>query len=246
MDFAEAIHKYCLRSEDSSYAFPTKLRETPAKHTKCYNGSIHDSESWTEHLLRATLANEQFAANPDSHGHDIYSVAAELYQLIEQVFKTCCILENDHTFADATATYVKGLEWYQNFFRYSKTYTGREPFILFVHTYYHFCILTLLTPYVMDMALVTDGSPPGKICGEAANIILKLMEHRECLAGHTEPRVATHADYLLFDIDYPLAPEGPFPATIHDAEDAVKYLLDSPQEYESTHVSVSGFRLIQI
>ncbi len=73
------------------------------------------------------------ATNPDLRGPDIYAVAAELYRLVEQVFKTCCGPEPDHhTFADATATYVKGLEWYQNFFKYSEAYTGREPLILFV------------------------------------------------------------------------------------------------------------------
>ncbi|TQW12218.1 nitrogen assimilation transcription factor nirA [Cordyceps javanica] len=95
--------------------------------------STCDSQSWRVHLLRPTLANEMLMADSDLRGEDIYLVVAELYQLIEQVFKTCCVSEKDRTFDDATATYIKGLEWYQNFFKHSETYTGREPLILFVH-----------------------------------------------------------------------------------------------------------------
>ncbi|TQW01055.1 nitrogen assimilation transcription factor nirA [Cordyceps javanica] len=150
--------------------------------------STCDSQSWRVHLLRPTLANEMLMADSDLRGEDIYLVVAELYQLIEQVFKTCCVSEKDRTFDDATATYIKGLEWYQNFFKHSETYTGREPLILFVHTYYHFCILSLFTPYVMDQTPIGHGgSPPGTICEEAAHIILKLMRHHDSLAGDTEP-----------------------------------------------------------
>ncbi len=47
----------------------------------------------------------------------------------------------------------------------------------------------MFTPYVTDMTLVSDGSTPGKICEEAATIILKLLRHYDGgLAGDdTEP-----------------------------------------------------------
>ncbi|XWW94130.1 hypothetical protein V2A60_002072 [Cordyceps javanica] len=166
MDFAEAIRKHCVQNVGVACA-PTTARRAAAS-TYC--------------------ANEMLMADSDLRGEDIYLVVAELYQLIEQVFKTCCVSEKDRTFDDATATYIKGLEWYQNFFKHSETYTGREPLILFVHTYYHFCILSLFTPYVMDQTPIGHGgSPPGTICEEAAHIILKLMRHHDSLAGDTEP-----------------------------------------------------------
>lgn len=41
---------------------------------------------------------------------------------------------------------------------------------------------------MMDMTLVGNGgSPPGKICEEAANVILRLTKHHDSLAGDTEP-----------------------------------------------------------
>ncbi|ATY61412.1 Conidial development fluffy [Cordyceps militaris] len=210
MDFAEAMRKYRVqnagstgtpmsrrRVSASTYCGaismnrpggPIDSQETTAKHPNSIGGGTCDSQSWTDHLLRPTLANEFVAGDSELRGDDIYLVAAELYQLIEQVFKTCCVLEKDRTFAEATATYIKGLEWYQSFFKYSEAYTGREPLILFVHTYYHFCILALFTPYMMDQTVVGNGgSPPGKICEEAANIILKLMNHHDSLAGDAEP-----------------------------------------------------------
>ena len=54
-------------------------------------------------------------------------------------------------------------------------------------------------------------------------------------------RIATQAGYVVLDIDYRIAPEHPFPAAIHDAEDAAKYVLDHPEHYKTRHISVSGF-----
>jgi acetyl esterase/lipase len=38
-----------------------------------------------------------------------------------------------------------------------------------------------------------------------------------------------------------LAPEHPFPAAVNDVEDAIKYVLNQPEEYNTLQVSVSGF-----
>ncbi|OAA52885.1 carboxylesterase [Cordyceps fumosorosea ARSEF 2679] len=54
-------------------------------------------------------------------------------------------------------------------------------------------------------------------------------------------RVASSAGYVVLDVDYRLAPEHPFPAAIHDAEDAICYVLDHAAEYKTSHVSISGF-----
>lgn len=54
-------------------------------------------------------------------------------------------------------------------------------------------------------------------------------------------RIAKDTPYTVYDVQYRLAPEHPFPAAPHDAEDAVKYVLGRPQEFDLSHVSVSGF-----
>jgi acetyl esterase/lipase len=53
--------------------------------------------------------------------------------------------------------------------------------------------------------------------------------------------IATNTGYVVLDVEYRLGPEHPFPAAVHDVEDAVKYVLDRPEEYKTSQVSVSGF-----
>jgi acetyl esterase/lipase len=53
--------------------------------------------------------------------------------------------------------------------------------------------------------------------------------------------IATSAGYAVLDVEYRLAPEHPFPAMVNDVEDAVKYVLTRPDEYNASQVSVSGF-----
>lgn len=53
--------------------------------------------------------------------------------------------------------------------------------------------------------------------------------------------VASSTGYVVLDVNYRLAPEHPFPAALNDVEDAVKYVLDHPSEYQASQVSISGF-----
>ncbi|RHZ47892.1 putative carboxylesterase [Aspergillus thermomutatus] len=53
--------------------------------------------------------------------------------------------------------------------------------------------------------------------------------------------IATTAGYAVLDVEYRLGPEHPFPAAVNDVEDAVKYVLGRPEEYQTSQVSVSGF-----
>jgi len=54
-------------------------------------------------------------------------------------------------------------------------------------------------------------------------------------------RIANETKYTVLDIQYRLAPEHPFPAALHDVEDAIKYVLSQPEKYDSTRISISGF-----
>jgi acetyl esterase/lipase len=53
--------------------------------------------------------------------------------------------------------------------------------------------------------------------------------------------VATNSSYVVLDVEYRVAPENPFPAAINDAEDVVKYVLNHPDLYLTSRVSICGF-----
>lgn len=53
--------------------------------------------------------------------------------------------------------------------------------------------------------------------------------------------ISSQTKYDVIDVRYRLAPENPFPAALNDAEDAVKYVLGRPDEYDLSHISISGF-----
>ena len=53
--------------------------------------------------------------------------------------------------------------------------------------------------------------------------------------------VATHTSHVVLDVQYRVAPEDPFPAAVNDAEDAVKYVLGHPDEYQTSRISLCGF-----
>jgi acetyl esterase/lipase len=72
-------------------------------------------------------------------------------------------------------------------------------------------------------------------CGSGFAIPLHGMDDDFCR------HIAKVAGYVVLDVEYRLGPEHPFPAAIHDVEDAVRYVLDHPGEYQTAHVSVSGF-----
>ncbi|KAA8903643.1 Alpha/Beta hydrolase protein [Sphaerosporella brunnea] len=53
--------------------------------------------------------------------------------------------------------------------------------------------------------------------------------------------IAERTDYTVIDVSYRLAPENPFPAAPHDMEDSIKWVLNRPQEFDPSHVAISGF-----
>lgn len=54
-------------------------------------------------------------------------------------------------------------------------------------------------------------------------------------------RVSRETKYTVLDVPYRLAPENPFPAALNDVEDAVNYALGRADEFDLTHLSISGF-----
>ena len=53
--------------------------------------------------------------------------------------------------------------------------------------------------------------------------------------------VANNAAYTVIDVQYRLAPEHPFPAAFHDAEDVVTWVRSQPERFDMSLVSLSGF-----
>lgn len=54
-------------------------------------------------------------------------------------------------------------------------------------------------------------------------------------------KIKDNTRYTVLDVSYRLAPEDPFPAAPHDAEDVIKYVLAHPEKYDAKHLSLSGF-----
>ncbi|KAJ5467481.1 hypothetical protein N7475_005233 [Penicillium sp. IBT 31633x] len=53
--------------------------------------------------------------------------------------------------------------------------------------------------------------------------------------------VADNAHYTVIDVQYRLAPENPFPAAYHDAEDTVSWVRSQPERFDLSLISLSGF-----
>lgn len=53
--------------------------------------------------------------------------------------------------------------------------------------------------------------------------------------------IANTTDHVVLDVNYCLAPEYPFPKALNDIEDTLQYVLDRPNEYLTSQISVSGF-----
>lgn len=54
-------------------------------------------------------------------------------------------------------------------------------------------------------------------------------------------QMSRETKYTVLDLPYRLAPENPFPAALNDVEDAINYALGRPDEFDASHISLSGF-----
>ncbi|KAJ5189498.1 Alpha/beta hydrolase fold-3 [Penicillium cf. griseofulvum] len=53
--------------------------------------------------------------------------------------------------------------------------------------------------------------------------------------------IARKTGFAVLDCAYRLAPENKFPAAVHDAEDAVQWILSHPEKFDASQLSISGF-----
>lgn len=53
--------------------------------------------------------------------------------------------------------------------------------------------------------------------------------------------VSQNTNYTVIDVKYRLSPENQFPAAVNDAEDVVRWVLEQPDKYDLTRLSISGF-----
>ncbi|KAJ5871961.1 uncharacterized protein N7529_004314 [Penicillium soppii] len=53
--------------------------------------------------------------------------------------------------------------------------------------------------------------------------------------------VVQYTDNAVLDVVYRLYSQNPFPAALHEAEDAAKWVISNPQDFDPSYISVSSF-----
>ncbi|KAJ6112003.1 hypothetical protein N7523_008064 [Penicillium sp. IBT 18751x] len=86
-------------------------------------------------------------------------------------------------------------------------------------------------------AASTSGPSPVLLNFHGSGFLLPMhgSDHEFCR------QISEQTKYTVLDVPYRLAPENPFPAAINDVEDAIKYALGRPDEFDLSRLSLSGF-----
>ncbi|KAJ6442323.1 2-deoxy-D-gluconate 3-dehydrogenase [Purpureocillium lavendulum] len=102
-------------------------------------------------------------------------IPAKIFQLTERVFK---LLSSPRTASSdqIVSAYHQCLDWYESFFAMLKTDGSNSPFVLFIHMYYQFCLLSLFRPFVRTSFGGELNAQPREICLQAAQSILGLSQ----------------------------------------------------------------------
>ncbi|KAK3366851.1 nitrate assimilation regulatory protein nirA [Lasiosphaeria ovina] len=113
----------------------------------------------------------------EAHSAELLQLmAAKIFQLTELVYKISTAARKDVEAASAeiVSTYTSCLNWYNDFFTLFDSESGRTPFVLFVHMFYHFCLLCAIQPFV-GLKIDSD-MRPHEICMQATQSILALVQ----------------------------------------------------------------------
>ncbi|KAJ3495367.1 hypothetical protein NLG97_g3444 [Lecanicillium saksenae] len=142
-----------------------------------YENSSGDSVHGNSNLSGSIIDDAFFARDLSELPNNPKVVAAKIFEFTEWVYKARYRIE-EKSFERAMNVYQDGLRWYESFFAYTTSCSNDTPLILFSHTYYHFCVLCLLTPYVFESAgVAADGTVPEVVCKQAASSIGELIQH---------------------------------------------------------------------
>ncbi|UNI22306.1 hypothetical protein JDV02_008206 [Purpureocillium takamizusanense] len=125
-------------------------------------------------------------------------IPAKIFQLTEWVYKLLAASPSSSspspsratTADEVVLTYYRCLDWYESFFAMLKTDGSNSPFVLFIHMYYQFCLLSLFRPHV-STPLEGLNAHPREISLQAAQSILALSQSYAGMFGlqHVSPLV---------------------------------------------------------
>ncbi|KAF4124710.1 Fungal specific transcription factor domain [Geosmithia morbida] len=121
--------------------------------------------------------------------YDVHLIAARLYELTDLVHRFVMSVESGQqsqqegnpdgmaiTADRVKDVYVKCLSWYEGILALLKADGSHTPFVLFVHMYYHFCLLCALKPFInLSLGRKTDVEPY-EITTNAAQSVLSLVQ----------------------------------------------------------------------
>ncbi|KAJ6437961.1 cyclase/dehydrase family protein [Purpureocillium lavendulum] len=101
-------------------------------------------------------------------------IPAKLFQLTEWVYKLLASAQTA-TSDEVVLVYHRCLKWYESVLAVLKTDRSNSPFVLFIHMYYQFCLLSLFRRYG-GLPLEGLSGNPHEICFQAAQSILGLSK----------------------------------------------------------------------
>ncbi|KAM3541266.1 hypothetical protein ARSEF1564_005827 [Beauveria bassiana] len=145
----------------------------------------------------------------------------KMFQLTEWVYKVIVAHQKDSLSnqGKVLATYTKCLGWYRDVFELVGDGGSRSPFILFIHMYYHFCLLCAFRPFIGCNFTDTE-SQPHEMCGQAVQSILALAQSYDDL--FTLRRVSALIPYFV-------CASGLFSLAIEDSGSKMDFIHLRPQ-----------------
>ncbi|GJN81537.1 hypothetical protein PLIIFM63780_005071 [Purpureocillium lilacinum] len=148
------------------------------------------------HQLSIGGENDIPATFPNLQSRNSQLISAKLFLLTEWVYKLVLSARTSASGAAANVApvYTKCLDWYSGLFELLVADEGRTPFALFIHMYYHFCLLCVFKPF-LGTALDWSDLQPSKICAQAAQSVLALAQSYDDL--FTLQRVSGFVPYFV-------------------------------------------------